>query len=93
MVYRPISDYGLIGNMHCCALVSNRGSIDWCCLPRFDSPSTFAAILDDEKGGRFSIKPPGHFTSYQAYIPNTNVLKTTFIVDGGSADAMIKFTA
>jgi GH15 family glucan-1,4-alpha-glucosidase len=86
MAYKPISDYGLIGNMHCCALVSKDGSIDWCCLPRFDSPSTFAAILDDEKGGSFSIKPQGEFVSHQSYIPNTNVLKTTFKVDGGSAD-------
>jgi GH15 family glucan-1,4-alpha-glucosidase len=86
VAYKPISDYGLIGNMHSCALVSRDGSIDWCCLPRFDSASTFAAILDDRKGGTFSIKPRGQFKSHQAYIPNTNVLKTTFEVDGGSAD-------
>ncbi len=88
MAYKPISDYGLIGNMHSCALVSIDASIDWCCLPRFDSPSTFAAILDDVKGGSFSVKPRSQFTSHQTYIPNTNVLKTTFEVDGGSADVI-----
>ena len=88
MAYKLISDYGLIGNMHSCALVNQDGSIDWCCLPRFDSPSTFAAILDDEKGGSFSIRPQGQFTSHQTYIPNTNVLKTTLEVGGGSADVI-----
>ena len=63
MVYEPISDYGIIGNMVSAALVARDGSIDWCCLPRFDSPSIFAAILDDEKGGRFGIKPSLHFES------------------------------
>jgi len=51
MTYNPISDYGIIGNMSSAALVSINGSIDWYCLPRFDSPAVFAAILDDEKGG------------------------------------------
>ncbi|MBT7290359.1 MAG: glycoside hydrolase family 15 protein, partial [Chloroflexi bacterium] len=86
MPYKPIGDYGLIGNMHSCALVGNDGSINWCCLPRFDSPSIFAAILDDNKGGRFSIKPRGKFTIDQAYIPDTNVLKTTFDNDSGSIE-------
>ena len=57
MSYKPIGDYGIIGNMLSAALVGIDGSIDWCCLPRFDSPSIFAAILDDEKGGKFQIKP------------------------------------
>lgn len=51
MTFIPISDYGLIGNCHGAALVGKNGSIDWCCIPRFDSPSIFAGILDDEKGG------------------------------------------
>jgi len=85
MPYKSIGDYGLIGNLHTAALVSNDGSIDWCCLPRFDSPSVFAAILDDEKGGRFQVKPQTSFQSRQAYLPNTNVLQTTFQTETGTA--------
>jgi len=78
MGFKPISDYGIIGNMLSVALVGIDGSIDWCCLPRFDSPSIFAAILDDEIGGSFSIKPQLPFKSSQSYIPDTNVLQTAF---------------
>jgi GH15 family glucan-1,4-alpha-glucosidase len=85
MGYKPISDYGIIGNMLSAALVGIDGSIDWCCLPRFDSPSIFAAILDDEKGGQFHIRPEGPFQSHQAYLPNTNVLQTTFETQMGTA--------
>ena len=55
MAYQPIEDYGIIGNMYTTALVGLNGSIDWFCFPHFDSPSVFAAILDDRKGGRFHI--------------------------------------
>ena len=55
MSYQPIESYGIIGDLHTAALVGNNGSIDWCCLPAFDSPSVFAAILDDKKGGYFKI--------------------------------------
>ena len=84
MGYRPVSDYGIIGNMLSAALVGKDGSIDWCCLPRFDSPSVFAAILDDEKGGRFEIKPQASVDSRQAYMPNTNVLQTTYQTGSGT---------
>ena len=57
MAYQPIEDYGIIGDMHSVALVGMNGSIDWFCCPHFDSPSVFAAILDDKKGGRFQIAP------------------------------------
>jgi GH15 family glucan-1,4-alpha-glucosidase len=57
MAYQPIENYGIIGDLHSVALVGTDGSIDWLCLPHFDSPSVFAAILDDEKGGRFKIAP------------------------------------
>ncbi len=55
MAYQPIQNYGIIGNMRTAALVGMNGSIDWFCFPHFDSPSVFAAILDDVKGGRFEI--------------------------------------
>jgi GH15 family glucan-1,4-alpha-glucosidase len=58
MAYLPIEDYGLIGNLHTVALVGKNGSIDWCCIPRFDAPSAFGALLDAEKGGCFRIAPP-----------------------------------
>ncbi len=63
MAYQPIENYGIIGDLRSTALVGTDGSIDWLCLPRFDSPSVFAAILDDEKGGRFKIAPMGHGVS------------------------------
>ena len=85
MTFKPIGDYGIIGNMLSAALVGVDGSIDWCCLPRFDSPSVFAAILDDEKGGCFGINPQDSYKSHQAYIPNTNVLQTTFQTGTGTA--------
>ncbi|SVC32143.1 uncharacterized protein METZ01_LOCUS284997, partial [marine metagenome] len=78
MTFLPISDYGLIGNCHGAALVGKNGSIDWCCMPRFDSPSIFAAVLDDEFGGRFAIAPRDEWSSSQRYISDTNVLETRF---------------
>jgi GH15 family glucan-1,4-alpha-glucosidase len=71
--------YGLIGDMSSAALVGTDGSIDWCCFPRFDSPSVFAAILDEEDGGSFQISPTHpDSTSQQSYLPDTNVLCTRF---------------
>jgi GH15 family glucan-1,4-alpha-glucosidase len=78
--YQPIEHYGIIGNMRTAALVGMNGSIDWLCLPHFDSPSVFAAILDDQKGGRFRIAPQGDdFRNKQFYWPDTNVLITRFL--------------
>ncbi len=56
--YVPIENYAVIGDLHTVALVGKNGSIDWCCLPRFDSPSVFGALLDAQQGGSFSIAPP-----------------------------------
>jgi GH15 family glucan-1,4-alpha-glucosidase len=86
MAYKPIEDYGIIGNMHTAALVGVDGSIDWLCFPHFDSPSVFAAILDDGKGGHFKICPTGPaIRSKQFYWPETNVLITRFFAPEGVA--------
>ena len=55
--YLPIEDHGIIGDLHTVALVGKNGTIDWCCIPAFDAPSIFGALLDAEKGGFFSIAP------------------------------------
>lgn len=84
--YRPISDYGIIGNLQTAALIARDGSLDWLCLPRFDSPSLFAALLDAERGGTFRIAPSVVFSSEQSYEPFTNVLVTRFITASGGAE-------
>ncbi|KKK97773.1 hypothetical protein LCGC14_2649410, partial [marine sediment metagenome] len=83
--YPPISDYGLISDMHSCALVSKTGSIDWCCFPRFDSPAVFSRILDWGKGGYFKVAPGGVRSVSRRYLPGTNILETTFETDTGVA--------
>ena len=84
MAYRPIQDYGVIGNMRTVALVGRNGNIDWLCLPHFDSPSIFAALLDDQKGGSFRLYPTtSDVTCKQLYWPDTNVLITRFLSDEG----------
>src|SRR5688500_6856533 len=87
-----LSDYALIGNCRSAALVSRYGSIDWCCLPEFDSPSIFAAILDRQKGGQFSIAPIKPYQSIQKYIQETNVIETHFITDEGEVRLIDAFT-
>jgi GH15 family glucan-1,4-alpha-glucosidase len=82
-LYRPIEDYGLIGNLCSTALVRLDGSIDWCCLPHLDSPSVFAALLDGRKGGHFLVQPTHYRESSQHYAEATNVLVTVFHVEGG----------
>jgi GH15 family glucan-1,4-alpha-glucosidase len=87
VAYQPIESYGLIGDMRTAALVGTGGSIDWLCFPNFDSPSVFAAILDDEVGRRFEISPSAtEFRSKQLYWPETNVLVTRFFVESGVAE-------
>ncbi|MFA5553284.1 MAG: glycoside hydrolase family 15 protein [Phycisphaerae bacterium] len=71
-------DYGIIGNCKSAALISRNGSIDWCCLPDFDSSSFFAKILDSEKGGFFSIEPVGQYDISQKYLEKTNILATEY---------------
>jgi len=84
MAFQAIENYGVIGNMHTVALVGMNGSIDWLCWPHFDSPSVFAAVLDDEKGGRFKISVDDpDARPKQFYWPETNVLVTRFLDSDG----------
>lgn len=89
MPYQPIENYGMIGDMHTVALVGINGSIDWLCIPHFDSPSVFAALLDDAQGGQFRISPVDNdqtVTYKQFYWPGTNVLITRFLAPHGAAE-------
>lgn len=79
-------DYGIIGNCSSAALISKKGSLEWLCLPHFDSPSLFAAILDNEKGGRFSINSEPECQPMQRYIRNTNILVTSLKTTYGAFD-------
>ena len=80
MGYQPIENYGIIGDLNTVALVGLDGSIDFMCFPDFDSPSIFAALLDDEKGGNFEINPVfDDMKMKQLYLPDTNVLLTRFL--------------
>ncbi len=90
--YPPISDYALIGDCHSAALVSRGGSIDWCCLPRFDSDSCFGRMLDWEKGGYFEVVPRGRARIRREYLPNSLVLITTF-TSGANEARLIDFFA
>ena len=77
MSFEPIENYGVIGNMRSIALVGVNGSIDFLCYPNFDSPSVFAALLDDETGGCFQIQPQLKDKRVrQLYLPDTNILLT-----------------
>ncbi|MDX1621460.1 MAG: glycoside hydrolase family 15 protein, partial [Nitriliruptorales bacterium] len=80
--FHPIESYGMIGDSRTAALVSPAGAIDWLCLPRFDSPSVFAGILDPERGGRWTVRPTGDFETQRTYLGETNVLVTRFVRDG-----------
>lgn len=77
-------DYGLIGNCSYLGLIGKNGNVGWLCWPRFDSSFLFGTLLDDEKGGEFSISPEwATYTSTQQYLPNTNILETTFTCEDG----------
>ncbi len=75
--FLPVAEYGLLSDCNSAALVARDGSVDWLCLPRFDSPSVFGRILDPA-AGHCSIRPADAFTSERRYLPGTLVLETTF---------------
>jgi GH15 family glucan-1,4-alpha-glucosidase len=83
-----ISDLGIIGNCRSAALVSRKGSVIWCCLPDFDSPSVFAKLLDEEKGGELSITAPSGQATSQSYLDRTNILVTRFVTHSGEFEVL-----
>lgn len=87
MNYKPIENYGLIGDLNTTALVGMDGSIDFMCFPQFDSPSIFAALLDHKKGGRFVLAPQiDNARHKQLYLPDSNVLLSRFLSEDGMAE-------
>lgn len=83
--YNPISDYALIGDTHSTALIDRYGSVDWLCWPRHDSPALFLRLLDAEKGGACRIGFDGLVSVSRRYLPQTNILETSFVTDTGKA--------
>jgi GH15 family glucan-1,4-alpha-glucosidase len=83
--FPQIQDYGIIGDCRAAALISREGSIDWLCWPRFDKPAIFCALLDREKGGSWRISPAEPAKILRRYLPDSNVLETTFQTKNGSA--------
>jgi len=87
--YPAIENHGLIGDLQTAALVSTEGTIDWLCLPRFDSPSVFGSLLDHAKGGYFSIRPAGDgAVARQMYLPGTSILITRFLSPDGVGEVI-----
>ncbi|HWX21312.1 MAG TPA: glycoside hydrolase family 15 protein [Candidatus Binatia bacterium] len=87
MHYKPISSYGVIGDLHTVALVGRDGSIDFMCFPQFDSPSIFAALLDYKRGGSFQLAPLMKNARHkQLYLPDSNILLTRFLSESGMGE-------
>lgn len=81
-------NYGIIGNCKSAALISEKGSIDWLCMPNFDSPSVFSKILDEKSGGSFAFIVSDNYTCSQKYMKGTNILCTQFTSDEGSFEVL-----
>ena len=92
--FQPIANYGLLADCNTAALVDRAGSIDWLCLPRYDSDAVFARILDPD-AGHWEIRPARAFRAERRYLPGTLVLETTFTTDTGSVRLLdaLAFTA
>src|SRR5215211_2692827 len=88
--FHPIADYGLLADCNSAALLSRDGSIDWLCMPRYDSPGIFSRILDPA-AGHWSVRPAGPFEVERRYVPGTLAIETTFTTQAGTVrllDAM-----
>lgn len=83
--YKPLDEYGVIGNLETVALVGRDGIIDWCCFPHVEDASVFARLLDTNRGGHMAITPVHSFQATQEYIDRTNVLRTQFQTNDGQA--------
>ena len=79
----PIEDYAVVGDTHTAALVGRDGSVDWTCLPRFDSPACFAALLGDPRNGRWLLAPDVPFTVQRRYLDHSFVLESTYTTEEG----------
>jgi GH15 family glucan-1,4-alpha-glucosidase len=90
--WHPIEAYAAVGDGRTLALIARDGAVDWLCLPDLDSPSVFAAILDPERGGRFELAPTQPYRATRRYLPDTNVLETTYETAGGVARVTDAFT-
>lgn len=86
---RGIGDHGIIGNLNTAALVARDGTVDFMCWPNLDSPTIFAALLDPDKGGEFTLAPELEGArKLQLYLPDTNVLLTRWLAEEGSAEVI-----
>ena len=80
----PIEDYAAIGDGHTAALIGIDGSLDWLCLPQFDSPACFAGLLGTDQNGHWLLGPSGKHTATRRYVGDTAVLETTYTTDTGA---------